>query len=63
MTLDNLNQKQFLLEFLSKAQFPDAMHYMVYETKQAVANAKVNSLGAQIKSFVYSTNVEPNHDS
>jgi len=41
MILDNLNQKQFLLEFLSKAQFPDAMHYMVYETKQAIANAKI----------------------
>jgi hypothetical protein len=43
MTLDNPAQKQFLLELINQVQFPGAVLDMAFETKQAVANAKVVS--------------------
>jgi hypothetical protein len=43
MILDTPAQKQFLLELINQVQFPGAVLDMAFETKQAVANAKVVS--------------------
>lgn len=41
MTLDNAQQKQFLLEMMQQVQFPGATLEIAYAVKQAILNAQI----------------------
>lgn len=41
MTLDNIAQKQFLLELIAQVQFPGTVLDMAYEVKQAISTAQI----------------------